>query len=221
VFKKRWPLRVSACGKRTKRSEREKSSTDPAADKEGEEAEEAEGEARPDKKRRRDEDEDRKGKRPKGPTASDAALRRLKHKVRARPECVLSCSPGCVGDGCGHCVLGITAITSLDVVVVVGDDEEQGADRAQAEEDTEGPTWQASRRCGEACNEGSTDAKMILALSCRGFFLQLNKADCSDYTTFRYHRRARFGTLSQPNSSSRVDGERLLLAVITGREHGG
>jgi hypothetical protein len=92
VFKKRWPLRVSACGKRTKRSEREKSSTDPAEDKEGEEAEEAEGEARPDKKRRRDEEGDRKGKRPKGPTASDAALRRLKHKVRTRPECVLCCS---------------------------------------------------------------------------------------------------------------------------------
>jgi hypothetical protein len=87
VYKKRWPLRVSACGKRTKRTEQGKNaSTSSAGSDEAEEEGASAGADRGDrekgsKKRFRDEDGGRGEKKPRGPNVSDNAMRRLKHKV--------------------------------------------------------------------------------------------------------------------------------------------
>ena len=99
MYKKRWPLRVSACGKRTKRTEADKQQQQP---KEGEEegAEGQDEEDRPEGQsgsgnkrsggfRDRDEDKDPRGKRPRGPNNGDNALRRFKHKVGDVLNCIM------------------------------------------------------------------------------------------------------------------------------------
>lgn len=92
VFKKRWALRVTACGKRTKRAEQEKrpptAASDASADAEegatttaGDNSKRTES-GKKDRWRDRAEGDHRSAKRSRGPSpAAEGAMRRIKHKV--------------------------------------------------------------------------------------------------------------------------------------------
>ena len=102
VYKKRWALRVSACGKRTKRTEHAKVAKEGETSADGEAVEGGEAAAPSEEAKegkvatkpygnarsnafstanRGNKNDDRSGKRQRGPEAPHPAQRRVKHKV--------------------------------------------------------------------------------------------------------------------------------------------